>query len=116
MTPRIKVFGTVAFLHCALTFGFVSWSIGWTMLLLDSYGSSAPVPAGLYIVALIALVLGLPLLPLLAYLVGMMGFSDPFNDRIYWVLPVFNSLFVVYVTMAIVARVRERVRSRALGA
>jgi hypothetical protein len=91
---RRAAFSLVAVIHCILTFGFTLWSMGWSMLLLDSGGRVAPI--GLKIVSNIDLLLALPVLLPLARLALHLGFSDPINDPIYWPLPIINSLLVAY--------------------
>ena len=64
------------------------------MLLLDTVGSSAVIPWGLYVVAGVEFVLSLPLLLPLSQLALHFGFIDPINDMVYWVMPLINSAAV----------------------
>jgi hypothetical protein len=91
-------FSLVALSHCAFTFVFTLWSMGWQMTLLDNGGTVAPI--GLKIVNYIDLFLALPVLLPLARLVLHLGFADPVNDPIYWLLPIINSLLVGYSVVA----------------
>lgn len=68
------------------------------MTLLDSGGTVAPL--GLKIVSTIDLLLSLPVLLPLARLALRLGFPDPVNDPIYWVLPILNSVLVAYAVTA----------------
>ncbi len=96
MTSKSKyrvVFGLVAVIHCVLTFVFTAWSIGWSMILLDT--GYKVVPIGLEIVSAIDLLLSLPALLPLAKLALYLGFPDPVSP-IYFPLPVINSLLVAF--------------------
>jgi len=87
-------FSLVALIHCAFTFVFTLWSMGWQMAVLDNGGRVAPL--GLKVVSTIDLLLVLPVLLPLARLALHLGFADPVNDPIYWPLPIINSLLVAY--------------------
>ena len=85
-----------AIVHCAATFAFSLWSIGWQMLLLDTIGSSAAISWGLYLVLTLQFLLSLPLLWPMSELALHLGFSDPINDKVFWLMPFINSAVVAF--------------------
>jgi hypothetical protein len=99
----------VALIHCAFTFVFTLWSMGWQMAVLDTGGTVAPL--GLKIVSAIDLLLALPVLLPLARLALYFGFADPVNDPIYWPLPIINSLLAAYSVTATIRYCAARRRA-----
>ena len=81
----------------------------WQMILLDTGGRIAPL--GLRIVSAIDLFLALPVFLPLARLAQYVGYTDPFNDPVYWPLPIINSLLLAYGVTATIRWIATRRQS-----
>ena len=95
--------------HCAATLIVSLTAMGWTMWLLDTGHTEAPIP--LQLLGVLQWVLVLPLLYPLARVALHMGFSDPLAP-IYWLMALLNSAAVGFLIVGSYKRLQQRRRTR----
>jgi hypothetical protein len=109
MTRRRLWFIGFVVIHAALTYTLVTLVMGWSMVILDTGGRTAPLTLQVASYAVIGL--SLPLLLPLSQLAFVAGFSDPIHDLIFYPMPLLNSIVVAWLALVVWPKARARLEA-----